>query len=67
MAFLSGSTASATVSIREPARIFAFDTAKLRKLIAHDEQIAAVMHRSVGQDLASKLRHSTHGTVPLVA
>jgi hypothetical protein len=67
MAFLSGNTASATVRIQEPARIFAFDTAKLRKLIAHDEQIAAVMHRSVGQDLANKLRRSSHGTVPMVA
>jgi hypothetical protein len=67
MAFLSGSTASATVRIQEPARIFAFDTAKLRKLIAQDEQIATVMHRSVGQDLANKLRRSSHGTVPMVA
>lgn len=67
MAFLSGNTASATVRTEGPAHIFAFDPAKLRGLIVMDEQISAAMHRSVGQDLAQKLRRSSHGEVALVA
>ena len=67
MAFLSGNTASATVRAEEPSHVFAFDPAKLRRLIATDEQISAAMHRSVGQDLAQKLRRTSHGEVALVA
>ncbi len=67
MAFLSGNTASATVRTVEPSHIFAFDPVKLRRLIATDEQISAAMHRSVGQDLAQKLRRSSHGEVAMVA
>jgi CRP-like cAMP-binding protein len=67
MAFLSGAPASATVRTEEPAHIFAFDPAKLRRLITLDEQISSAMHRSVGQDLTTKLRRSTHHRVMSMA
>ncbi len=67
MAFLSGALASATVRTEGPAHIFAFDPAKLRRLIAHDEQISGAMHRAVGQDLTAKLRRSTRHDMAVVA
>lgn len=57
IAFLSGKPACATVTVEEPARVFAVDPAGLRKLLADDEQIAAAMHRCMARDLAGKLRH----------
>ena len=66
IAFLANTPACATVTTEGSARIFAFDPARLRRLIARDEQIAVMMHRCVGQDLASKLRSSCHGSAALV-
>lgn len=67
MAFLSGAPASATVRTEGPAHVFAFDPAKLHRLIALDEQISGAMHRAVGQDLSAKLRRSTRHDVAVMA
>ncbi|MBI1239966.1 MAG: cyclic nucleotide-binding domain-containing protein [Alphaproteobacteria bacterium] len=56
MAFLSGQTASATVTVAEEARIFCFDTVKLRQLIERDDAVAVALHRALGRDLLEKLR-----------
>lgn len=67
IAFLSGAPACATVVIDEAARVFAFDPDTLRRLIRQDEAIAAVMHRTVGRDLARKLSLATHPGAALSA
>jgi len=56
MAFLTGSTASATVVAIHPTRLMKIDHARLKTLLVIDSQIAAVLHRLLGADLAQKLR-----------
>jgi len=56
MAFLTGSTASATVTATYPTRVMKIEQSRLRTLLVIDHQIAAVLHRLLGADLAQKLR-----------
>ena len=56
MAFLTDEPASATVSALQACRVLSIDKARLKTLLLNDHQIAAVMHRILGADLAQKLR-----------
>ena len=56
MAFLTGGNASATVTVIHPARVMKIEQARLKTLLVIDSQIAAVLHRLLGADLANKLR-----------
>jgi len=56
MAFLTGGTASATVTAIHPTRLMKLEQTRLRTLLVIDSQIAAVLHRLLGADLAQKLR-----------
>jgi Cyclic nucleotide-binding domain len=56
MAFLTGGAASATVTATQPTRVMKIEQARLRTLLVIDSQIAAVLHRLLGADLAQKLR-----------
>jgi hypothetical protein len=56
MAFLSGGTASATVTVNRPTRVMRIEQSRLKTVLMIDNQIAAVLHRLLGADLASKLR-----------
>jgi hypothetical protein len=56
MAFLSGGNASATVTATHPTRVMKIEQARLKTLLVIDSQIAAVLHRLLGADLAQKLR-----------
>lgn len=56
MAFLSGGTASATVTATHPTRVMKIEQTRLKTLLVIDSQIAAVLHRLLGADLAQKLR-----------
>ena len=56
MAFLTGGTASATVTVTHPTRVMRIEQTWLKTLLVIDSQIAAVLHRLLGADLAQKLR-----------
>lgn len=56
MAFLSGGVASATVTATHPTRVMKIEQSRLKSLLVIDSQIAAVLHRLLGADLANKLR-----------
>jgi hypothetical protein len=56
MAFLTGGTASATVTAAHPTRVLHIEHSRLKSLLVIDHQIAAVLHRLLGADLAHKLR-----------
>ena len=56
MAFLTGGMASATVTATHPTRVMKIEQSRLKTLLVIDSQIAAVMHRLLGADLAQKLR-----------
>jgi CRP-like cAMP-binding protein len=56
MAFLAGGTASATVTATYPTRVMQIEHTRLKTLLVIDYQIAAVLHRLLGADLAQKLR-----------
>ncbi len=56
MAFLSNAVASATVTATQPMRVLRIELPRLRTLLVIDHQIAGVMHRLLGADLAQKLR-----------
>jgi len=56
MAFLSGGTASATVTATLPTRVMKIEQSRLKTLLVIDSQIASVLHRLLGADLAQKLR-----------
>lgn len=56
MAFLTGGHASATVTATQPIRVMKIEQGRLKTLLVVDSQIAAVMHRLLGADLAQKLR-----------
>lgn len=56
MAFLSGQPATASVMPLVPLKAFAFDAARLSRVMASDEALAAALHRAVGIDLVRKLR-----------
>jgi hypothetical protein len=56
MAFLTDAPASATVTAMGTCRALCIDQARLKTLLLADHQIAAVMHRILGADLAQKLR-----------
>jgi CRP-like cAMP-binding protein len=55
VAFLTGSSATATVVVNEETRAIAFDHARLLKACRRDDQIAAAMHKLIGCDLARKI------------
>ena len=57
MAFLTGGNASATVTATHPTRVMRIEQSRLKTLLVVDNQIAAVLHRLLGADLAQKLRH----------
>jgi hypothetical protein len=59
VSFTTGGPATATVVADEPARIIAFDQAKLKALCAKDEQIAHALYRRIGGGLADKMRVTT--------
>jgi hypothetical protein len=56
MAFLTGGAASATVTATHPTRVLHIEQSHLKTLLVIDHQIAAVLHRLLGADLAHKLR-----------
>jgi CRP-like cAMP-binding protein len=56
MAFLTEGVASATVTTTHPTRVMKIEQARLKTLLIIDHQIAAVLHRLLGADLAQKLR-----------
>ena len=56
MAFLTDGTACATVTATHPTRVMKIEQARLKTLLVIDSQIAAVLHRLLGADLAQKLR-----------
>jgi Cyclic nucleotide-binding domain len=56
MAFLTGGSASATVTTTHPTRVMKIEQTRLKTLLVIDNQIAAVLHRLLGADLAQKLR-----------
>lgn len=56
IAFLTGGTASATVTATQPTRVMKIEQMRLKTLLVIDNQIAAVLHRLLGADLAQKLR-----------
>lgn len=56
MAFLTGAMASATVTATQPMRVLRIELTRLKTLLVIDHQIAAVLHRLLGADLAQKLR-----------
>ena len=56
MAFLTDGTASATVTATYPTRVMKIEQTRLKTLLVIDNQIAAVLHRLLGADLAQKLR-----------
>jgi len=56
MAFLTGAPASATVTATQPMRVLRIELARLKTLLVIDHQIAGVLHRLLGADLAQKLR-----------
>ena len=56
MAFLTGGNASATVTATYPTRVMKIEQSRLKTLLVIDHQIAAVLHRLLGADLALKLR-----------
>jgi CRP-like cAMP-binding protein len=56
MAFLTGGNASATVTVTHPTRVMKIEQTRLKTLLVIDSQIAAVLHRLLGADLANKLR-----------
>jgi len=56
MAFLTGGVASATVTTTHPTRVMKIEQGRLKTLLVIDNQIAAVLHRLLGADLAQKLR-----------
>jgi CRP-like cAMP-binding protein len=55
IAFLTGSSATATVVVNEETRVIAFDHTRLLKACRRDDQIAAAMHKLIGCDLARKI------------
>lgn len=63
MAFTSGESASATVTVEQSVRAFVFDMQKLQALIAKDDLVAAAIHQAVGRDLAQKLNHNNRAAV----
>jgi hypothetical protein len=56
MAFLTNAAASATVTATQPMRVLRIELARLKTLLVIDHQIAGVLHRLLGADLAQKLR-----------
>jgi hypothetical protein len=56
MAFLTGGDASETVTATHPTRMMKLEQSRLKTLLVIDSQIAAVLHRLLGADLAQKLR-----------
>jgi hypothetical protein len=56
MAFLTDGAASATVTATQPTRVMKIEQTRLKTLLVIDSQIAAVLHRLLGADLAQKLR-----------
>ena len=56
MAFLTGGTASATVTATHETRVMKLEQTRLKTLLVIDSQIASVLHRLLGADLAPKLR-----------
>jgi len=56
MAFLTGAPASATVTASQPMRVLRIELTRLKTLLVIDHQIAGVLHRLLGADLAQKLR-----------
>ena len=56
MAFLTGGNASATVTATHETRVMKLEQTRLKTLLVIDSQIASVLHRLLGADLAQKLR-----------
>src|SRR4029450_6709040 len=56
MAFLTGGAASATVTATHETRVMKLEQTRLKTLLVIDSQIASVLHRLLGADLAQKLR-----------
>jgi hypothetical protein len=56
MAFLTNAPASATVTATHAIRVLRIEFQRLRTLLVIDHQIAGVLHRLLGADLAQKLR-----------
>lgn len=59
MAFLSGNTASATVTVARPTQAFVFDMARLEALARENGSVAGDLHKAIGRDLVKKLARKT--------
>jgi hypothetical protein len=59
LAFVSGNTASATVTVERMTRAFVLEMERLRKVARADDLVASAIDRVVGRDLAAKLTAGT--------
>ncbi len=58
MSFIDARPPSATVSVRQPAVVFALDRAKMRAKLEQDTAFAAHFYRSMAIFLSDRLRHT---------
>lgn len=55
VAYLTGTPATATVTVSEPCRVLAFDRRRFEQVCTNDHQVAALIHGLLGRDLARKM------------
>jgi Cyclic nucleotide-binding domain len=58
IAYLTGNTATARVTIDEPARVLVFSKMRMAKVMAKDNQISGILYQLLGRDLAQKMRRA---------
>ncbi len=55
-AFLTGETASATVTVLRPSRVFSIEVARLREHLERHPSVRQVLEARIGANLGQKLR-----------
>lgn len=55
MSLLTGSAATATVTLEQEARVFEVEAARLKQLLAAQDELRAEFHQALGSDLAAKV------------
>lgn len=55
MSLLTGDTASATVTVTQPARVFEIASAELSRLLHDHEDLRAEFHQALGSELSAKV------------
>ncbi len=58
IAYLTGNTANARVTLDETSRVIVFSKMRLAKVMARDRQLNGILHQVLGRDLAQKMRRS---------